>query len=159
MDVVDRRDRFVRVAPRSEVRARRLLHRGIVVMVTNSAGAVYVHRRSDAKDIFPGMHSMFVGGMVAAGDGYDETARRELHEELGITGVRPTSVAKHLVQTPENPHWAAVYETTWDGPIRHQEGEVAWGAFMTPAEVVRRAEEWRFTPDALEIWNLFFAAP
>lgn len=157
VDIVDEGDRVIRTTTRPEVRSRRLLHRGIAVLVTNSAGSIYVHRRTQTKDVFPGMYSMLVGGMVAAGEVYDDDARRELEEELGIAGAPLRFVSKHLLTGGENPHWVQVYETCWDGPVRHQETEVAWGAFMAPDRIRERLKEWEFTPNALELWELFFS--
>lgn len=156
-DIVDEADAVIGTATRSEVRARKLLHRGIVVLVRNSSGEVYVHRRTGTKDVFPGMYSMFVAGMVSAGDDYDDTARRELTEELGITGAPLRFISKHVLTGPENPHWVQAYEVIWDGPIRHQTSEIAWGTFMTIETLEQRIAEWPFTPNALELWRLLFS--
>lgn len=56
-DVVDEDDRVVGRAGRSEIRARNLLHRGVAILCRNSRGEIYVHRRTDTKDVFPGMRS------------------------------------------------------------------------------------------------------
>jgi hypothetical protein len=45
----------------------------------------------------------------------------------------------------------AVYEVTWDGEIRHQESEVAWGQFMPLEEVLRRVGEWPVPPDSRDL--------
>lgn len=49
-------------------------------------GRLLVHRRSDLKDLWPGRWDLAVGGVVAAGETYDEAARREVAEEIGIDG-------------------------------------------------------------------------
>ena len=35
----------------------------------------------------------------------------------------------------------------------HQESEVAWGAYFTMEELVKKLEEWTFVPDGLEIFH------
>jgi isopentenyldiphosphate isomerase len=157
--LVDEGDRVIGHAPRREMRARNLLHRGTAVAVRNSAGDIYVHRRTRTKDIFPGLYDMFVGGLVLYGEGYDDCARRELAEELGIAGPQPTLLFKQLYPGPQNRCWTAVYEVGWDGPIVHQDTEIEWGAFMSPAELERRLDEWPFVPDGNAIYRRYAAGP
>ena len=42
--------------------------------------------------------------------------------------------------------WTCVYEVVWDGPISHQEQEIAWGGFMPEADLIVKLDEWRFVP-------------
>jgi hypothetical protein len=67
LDVVDEQDRVVGQATRREVRRRRLLHRFSSVLCRDGAGRLYVHRRTDDKDVYPGMYDMTAGGVLAAG--------------------------------------------------------------------------------------------
>ena len=41
------------------------------------------------------------------------------------------------------------FETTWSGPVRHADGEVVWGAWMTLAELAQHLADpgWLFVPD------------
>jgi isopentenyldiphosphate isomerase len=55
LDLVDEHDRVVGHATRREVRRRRLLHRFAAVLCRDPAGRVHVHRRTDDKDVYPGM--------------------------------------------------------------------------------------------------------
>ena len=77
VDLIDRDDRVIGRASRRRVRAENLLHRGVGILCRNSGGLIYVHKRTDIKDVFPGMYDMFVGGVVEAGETYDEAASRE----------------------------------------------------------------------------------
>jgi isopentenyldiphosphate isomerase len=151
-DVVDKQDRVLRQATRREVRARNLLHRAVAVLCRRSNGEVFVHRRADWKDVFPGHHDMFVAGMVGAGEPYEAAASRELNEELGVSGAAVREVFRHLYLGPQERAWSAVYEITWDGEVRIDPGEVAWGGWLSPEELERRLRQWTFCPDSLEIW-------
>lgn len=87
VDIVDERDRVVGQATRGEAYARRLRHRCSFVLVQDSAGRTFVHRRTARKLVFPSMYDMFVGGVVGAGESCAEAALREAEEELGVSGL------------------------------------------------------------------------
>jgi isopentenyldiphosphate isomerase len=153
--LVDESDKIVGAAPRAEVRARKLLHRGIAVLCTNSKGEIYVHRRTASKDIFPSLYDMFVGGLVSAGESYADCARRELEEELGIANARPEFLFKHLYLRPDNPCWTAVFRICWDGPVTPQRDEISWGTFMSVEELNARIRRWAFVPDGQEVYRRY----
>jgi 8-oxo-dGTP pyrophosphatase MutT (NUDIX family) len=153
LDVVDEQDLVVGQATRREVRARRLLHRFSSVLCRDGAGRLYVHRRTDDKDVYPGMYDLAAGGVLAAGETYLEAARRELAEELGVAGPEPRFLFKHRYRGRENPSWSATFEVTWDGPITPQASEIAWGGFLTMDELAARLQQWQFCPDGLEIFR------
>jgi isopentenyldiphosphate isomerase len=153
VDIVDEDDRVVTTATRREVRQRALLHRCTYVLLRNAAGDILVHRRTDTKDIFPGAHDVFSGGVCAAGESYDECARREVAEELGVVGADLMLLFKHRYRGPSGQAWGCVYECRWDGPVRPQEIEVAWHAWVAPHGLDRMLGELTFCPDSREIFE------
>jgi len=153
VDVVDEDDRLVDVVPRREVRARNLLHRCTYVLVRRPDGRVLVHRRTETKDVYPGAYDMFAGGVLASGESYGDGAARELDEELGIAGVPLTPLFRHRYSGRSGEAWGAVYEVTWDGPVTHQENEVAWSAWVTLDELDRMLAEREFCLDSREIFE------
>ncbi len=155
VDLVDEGDRVVGVAPRSEVRSRNLLHREVAAICRNAAGAIYVHRRTETKDVFPSMHDMWVAGVVSSGETYAEAVRRELREELGISGAEPVFLFKHRYRDDHLNWWTEAFEVRWDGPIRHQPEEVAWGAFLPEAELLAKLDEWAFVPDGVDVFRRY----
>lgn len=157
VDVVDLEDRVTGVVPRSEMRAGNLVHRAAYVLVRNSRGEIYVHRRTDTKDVDPGLYDMFAAGVCTTGETYDRTAVRELGEELGIEGIVPRFLFKHLYEGAGSRLWGAVYDALWDGPIRHQESEIAWGAFVSLEELLRMLEEREFCADSRELSERWLA--
>lgn len=155
VDLVDQQNRVIGSTTRQQVRGKNLLHRGVGIVCKNPEGLIYVHRRTTTKDVFPGLYDMLVGGVVGAGESYDEAARREVHEELGIIGPDPTPLFHHLYLGPHNRSWVAVYEVTWDGPIQHQESEVAWGSYLSLEQILQRLDSWQWVPDGLEIFQRY----
>lgn len=157
IDWVDEHDRVLAQVTRARMRAENLLHRCIAVLCGDSAGRVYAHRRSDDKDVFPGLYDMFVGGVVGAGESYDEAAVREIGEELGIVGPTPVALFRHRYEGPDSRSHTAVYRVSWDGPIVHQASEIAWGGFRTIEQLAQGADGWSFVPDGLEIFERYLA--
>jgi len=152
VDVVDESDRVVATVPRREVRRRNLLHRCTYVLLRNAAGEILVHRRTDTKDVFPGAHDVFSGGVCASGESYDDCARRELAEEFGVERTVLHRLFMHRYRGPHGQAWGAVYEARWDGPVRPQESEVAWHAWVAPEQLDRILDEQSFCPDSREIF-------
>jgi isopentenyldiphosphate isomerase len=151
VDVVDEHDRVVRVATRREVRAHRLLHRSVFVLVRAPDGAVLVHRRADTKDIWPGRWDLAAGGVVASGESTDDAARRELAEELGIVDVVPRLLGRGTYADAEVAELATVYEVTWDGPVRFADGEVVEARWVPAAELARMVGEQHVVPDSVAL--------
>ncbi|PWI41854.1 NUDIX domain-containing protein [Streptomyces sp. ICBB 8177] len=154
LDVVDEHDRVVGQARRGEAYARRLRHRCVFVLARDTEGRIFVHRRTAQKLVFPSRYDMFVGGVVGAGEGYDEAALREAREELGVSGLpQPVPVLSFLYETPEHTWWSRVYEVTCALPVDPQAEEVAWHAFLTDEELEARLPEWEWVPDGLAAYH------
>lgn len=143
---------------RAEMRARGLWHAATLVLVRSGDGEqVYVHRRSLAKDVFPGRHDCWAGGVVAYGETPAEGAERELAEELGVSGVPLAPLFEFPFESGTIRYHAFAYEVRWDGPIQHQPEEIVAGWWMPLAELRTRLADptWPFVPDgraAIERW-------
>ena len=151
--VVDRSGRVVGAAPRSVVRRDNLPHLVVAVLLRDPAGRVYVHRRTDTKDVFPGLHDCFAAGGVQAGEDPADAARRELAEELGAGGVELEAVATGWYEDGSTRHVWHSYLATYDGEVVHQAEEVAWGTWMTVDDLRAHLADttWPFVPDGREL--------
>ncbi|MEU3252016.1 NUDIX domain-containing protein [Streptomyces sp. NPDC006997] len=155
LDVVDEQDRVVGQAPRGRVYAEGLRHRCVFIQARDADGRVFVHRRTATKLAFPSLYDMFVGGVVGAGETYDDAALREAEEELGVSRLpRPRFLFKFLYDGGGGGSWwSAVYDVRCDLPVSPQAEEVAWHAFLPEEEVERRLPEWRWVPDGLAAYQ------
>jgi isopentenyldiphosphate isomerase len=151
VDVVDELDRVVGSAPRSRIRAERLRHRVASILVFRPDGRLLVHRRTATKDLFPGALDCFVGGVVGAGERYEEARDRELAEEMAIAGVEPVELFRFRYDGPEDRSWTSVSAVAWDGPVVPQAAEVAWHAWEPVERILERAAETTFVPDGREV--------
>src|SRR5262249_25048365 len=144
-------------APRSQVRAANLPHAATAVLLRDPAGRIYVHRRTATKDIYPGMHDAFAGGVVLAGEDPPDAARRELAEELGVAEAPLRPLLRFCYRDPHTSYLAYVFGARYDprryGPIVHQPTEVADGWWMEQAELLTRLADpgWPFVPDGRAI--------
>ncbi len=156
LDIVDEHDRVVGQARRAETYQKRLRHRCAFVLARDADDRIFVHRRTATKLVFPSLYDMFVGGVVSAGESYDEAALRESEEELGASGLpAPVPLFKFLYDTPEHSWWSAVYEVRVprELSVRPQAEEVAWYAFLDEAELDARLGKWGWVPDGLEAYR------
>ncbi|MFU8856252.1 MAG: NUDIX hydrolase YfcD [Deferrisomatales bacterium] len=150
MTIVDLENRVAGSATRREMRARRLPHRATYVLVFNSRGELFVQRRTASKDVYPSHDDVAAGGVVLAGEEYDEGAAREVEEELGVRGVPLVPHLDFYHEDGGNRVWGRVYSCVTDAPLTLQEEEVESGRFLPLADVLAAAETSPFTPDGLE---------
>jgi 8-oxo-dGTP pyrophosphatase MutT (NUDIX family) len=149
--IVDEQNNVVGAAPRGEMRAKRLPHRSTYILVFNSAGELYVQKRTMTKDVFPGYYDVAAGGVVLAGESYEQGAERELEEEMGIRGVPLTRLFDFYFEDEHARLWGCAFSCVYEGAIVLQEEEVESGAFVPVHEILRRSAAEPFTPDGMYV--------
>ncbi len=149
--IVDDENQVVGSAPRREMRAQRLPHRSTYILVFNTQGELYVQKRTMTKDVFPGYYDPAAGGVVLAGESYDESAQRELFEEMGIRDVPLTPLFIFYFTDEQTRVWGGVYSCVYDGDLVLQPEEVESGEFLAVEEILRRAHVEPYTPDGLYV--------
>ena len=135
------------IADRAQVRAQNLRHAATAVVVRSPGGDVYVHRRTDTKDVYPGLYDFAAGGVVQAGEDPADSAVREVAEELGVTGVALEPIGESDYADERTRYRAFCFTCTWDGPITWQPEEVAWGEWVSPQRLLAMLDELPFVPD------------
>src|SRR5256885_10795892 len=115
--IVDEFDRVIGSSPRSQVHANNLLHRAVHVLVFNSAGEVFLQLRSRWKDRHPLVWDSSAAGHANAGEEYDQTASRELCEELGID-IPLEKVAKLSASKRTGYEFICLYRGSYRGGLR-----------------------------------------
>lgn len=151
VDVVDDDDRVIGTVTRAEMRARRLLHRAVSVVVMSSDGSLLVHRRADTKDIWPGMWDVAAGGVVAAGEDYSTAARRELREELGVEAGEWRSLGRGRFEDASVALLGHGYLVVHDGPFRFADGEISEVRWVDRRGLEVLRADHPFVPDNLAI--------
>jgi 8-oxo-dGTP pyrophosphatase MutT (NUDIX family) len=149
--IVDKDNNEAGSAPRHEMRAGGLYHRASYILVFNSNGELFVQKRTMHKDIYPGYYDVAAGGVVLAAESYHQSARRELHEELGIRNASLTALFTFFYEEGGNKVWGRVYSCIHDGKLVLQAEEIESGFFAFPEKVLALSAEEPFTPDGLYI--------
>jgi len=151
VQIVDRNNNPIGVEPRRVMRANGLTHRASYIFVFNSRDELFIQKRTSSKDIYPGYWDVAAGGVMLAGETDNDSARRELAEELGITVPNIEYLFHHYHETGNNKVWGAIYRCRHDGPFKLQAEEVEYGEFVSVDDVLRRTYSEDFTPDGIEI--------
>ena len=145
--VVDGENRPVAEAPRHRVRSENLPHRATYIFVFDRAGRVLVQRRTAIKDMYPSYYDLAAGGVVAAGESYEESAKREAQEELGIRDTVLEQKLDFYYEDERNRCFGRVFTCVHEGPFMLQAEEVESVAFHT-VEAITAGEVEPVTPDS-----------
>lgn len=156
LEVVDEIDRVIGTERRGVIHAQGLMHRSAQVLVFNSRGELFLQKRSQSKDEFPGLWDSSAAGHVDPGESYLECARRELEEELGIS--RPgelREVCRFPASRDTGYEHCVVHRCIYDGILIFQPREVDDGRWLKPAEMdaLVAEPEAPLTPAIRQIWQ------
>ena len=165
LDVVDINDVVLRSMSRGEVHQHGLMHRSVHVLVFDEDGSLLLQKRSMQKDECGGMWDSSCAGHVESQQSYEETAPRELSEELGFSIAAPLDTLFKMQPTLENGwEFAMVYRTRYSGPFSIAEDEIDEIRWFTPeciddwvAAGVTSTVSGQLTSGFCEIWQRFRA--
>ncbi len=155
--IVDENDNVIGKASIDEAHTKHFLHRGAHVFIFNSKGHLLLHKRSK-KWTFPNMWDSSAGGHVAYGSSYEETAKRELKEELGIEADL-TEVGKivHSRKQDKCNGFVMLYAGKHDGPFDYNKNEIQEIKFFDIDYLIKLAKTKpeNFTPAFILVFKLY----
>lgn len=135
-DVVDEHDRVLRSETREVVHVNNLRHRAVHMLLFNSAGELYLQKRSIWKDRNPGRWDSSAAGHVDSGETYLNAARRELREELGVEAPELQPIGR-LTPCEENGwEFIDIFRGLHEGPFHPALLEVETGAFFAVPQIL-----------------------
>jgi isopentenyldiphosphate isomerase len=155
--IVDRNNNVTGTEHRSVMRTRGLLHRATYILVFNSKGYLFVQKRTVTKDIYPGYYDVAIGGVVLAGESYEESADREIEEELGIGSISLKCLFDFYFEDAGNQVWGRAYTCVHDGAIVLQEEEIESGDFRRVDEILTSADHEPYTPDGIYVLKRYLS--
>ena len=138
--VVDEDDNVVGKATREECHSESgLIHRSVYIFVLNDRNEIFVQTRSMSKDLYPGHSTGSATGHVDYGEDYDEAARRELKEELGIDAPLQRDGKVKSFSDSER-EISVIYTCRYSGPVEFNTREITEGVFLSIEEIKRSLE-------------------
>ncbi len=156
-DVVDEEDKVVRQEVRDVVHRQDLIHRAIHVFVFNKRKELFLQKRSRLKDKHPGVWDSSAAGHLNAGEGYQETAVRELEEELGVVSDELQEIAS--IKPSANTGWEHIrlYLARHDGSMRFPCSEIEAGQWFSIDQIRGwvNARPGDFASGFIECWKIF----
>lgn len=158
LEIVDADDRVVGTAKRAEIHRKGLLHRAVHIFVFNSRGEVYVQRRSASKDRHPLKLDSSAAGHVDPGETYEQTAMRELEEELGLHAELKQIVKIPACEKTDSEH-VMLFEAITDEEPSPDAEEILWGGFMSPDSLTALMEQDPddCVPSFVLLWQIYRA--
>ena len=129
------------------------------IWVINSKGEILCTHRSSINEGNPNKWQSYVGGHVKHGDIFEETAIRELDEELGLT---PNNGKLKSIKEEKDEYWkhiTTMFAFFWDGKVDNvnsKDGEIDGAKWMSLEEYVtdmnNNKEKWCNNID-VELYN------
>ncbi len=160
VDLVDEHDEPSGLATLGECLARGLLHRAVAVLVVRSTGMFLLQQRNKRDLWHPGLWTLSSTGHVGKGESYQQAARRELDEELGLAAeirllkkrlmppIRFTRLTEH--------EWVAFYLARSDLPCTIDPVELEQVGEFSEDQTKRLMEGGSMTPDAVILLRDYF---
>ncbi len=147
--IVDKDNKELGELPRRLMREQRLIHRASYILVFNAAGELFLQKRTATKDVYPGYWDVAAGGVVQAGETYEQSAERELQEELGVGSITLNVLFDQYYEDQENRVWGRIFTCVHEGPFILQTEEVEKGRFTHPHTALALSKSEPFTPDGI----------
>ncbi len=144
-DIVNEKDEVIGQKPRREVHSSNEIHRAAHVFVFNSRGEILLEKRSLKKDKYPGYWGD-VAGHIDSGEGYEEAAKREMKEEIGIE-AELEFLMKFRKRFENDQEIIMLFKCVHEGPFKIDKKEVQFVKFLSLdkiKEMLERGED--FTP-------------
>jgi len=154
LDIVDDNDNVISKAERKDAHDKGLTHRSVFFFIINKEGKIFVNQRSKSKRFFPGYWSVLFGGHVSSDKSYEETVKREVKEEAGITGT-PIFLADYKKRFDKHDlENGKVYAFKTDQELKLDKNEIDHGSFLTIEEAEQKFKEVDFIPESKYLFEI-----
>lgn len=122
--VVNKKDRIICYRTRFDCHHnKQLIHRAIGVVIFNKQGQILLQKRSKNKDTNPGFYTLSTSGHVGKGETYEQSAQRELFEEIGIHSPLKRK-GKFILESDVETEMDCLFSTIYNGPFYPNKEEV-----------------------------------
>ena len=140
LDLVDINDSVTGTILRSEydrlVREKLGYIRAVEMVIQNDKGEIWIPTRTMHKRIAPGGLDYSMGGHVSAGESYEESALREIQEELNLTLSASDLIFIKKFSPSEMPYFRVLYVyKSNDAPIYNSD-DFSSAEWLAPKAVI-----------------------
>jgi len=149
LDVVDANNNIIDKDTRANIHKKNLFHRAVHIIVLNSQGEIFIQRRNPTKDTYPDYWDVSSAGHLNVGENYDDAARRELKEELGIEKVHLEYLGEVKGSKETDFEFIKIFKCIYNGKIEINKDEISEGKFAAIEELkklLNRKQMMKFTP-------------
>jgi len=147
-DRVDANGKVLGKAPRSHFHGNpNLIHPVIHIHVFNKQGRLFLQKRIDSKDLYPGKWDTAVGGHVSAGENIHHAMLREAQEELDLNAAKAQLIFKYVMRNNWESELIHTYRIVDNGPFNLCPEEISDGRFWTMFEIRKNLGNGVFTPN------------
>lgn len=123
-----------------------LFHPVVHLHIINHRGELYLQKRSESKDLCPGMWDTAVGGHVTYGESLAEALLREAAEELAIVDFNPVYLDSYRWVTEMETELVNIFALVTDRSICPDNDEVEEGRWWTQEELAAAIGNHILTP-------------
>jgi 16S rRNA (adenine1518-N6/adenine1519-N6)-dimethyltransferase len=126
------------------------------VFVFNNKDEIFLQRRSRWKDVCPLRWDSSAAGHVDSGQDYEQTAVREVFEELGVE-ASPSLTGRINACADTGNEFVNLYQAQHEGPFRLPPAEIESGEWFSQEQI----QEWTearpddFAPGFLRCWKVW----
>ena len=147
-EVIDENGNILAITSRKEIKEKNLRHKAAFIILKNSKNQYFIAQRSATKKVYPLKWAFGAGGGVMADESYDDAAKRELEEELGVK--EPVKyVFDFSFDSKEIHYLAKVYEILFDKEVVIDKTEYEIGKWATVKEIFEMNKKSEFCPDSI----------
>jgi isopentenyldiphosphate isomerase len=154
-EVIDESYKTLRIVDREIVVKDNLKHKVVFIILKNSKNLYYVMQRSKNKEIYPMLWNMGAGGGVQAHESYENAAKREFKEELGIE-AEPRFLFNFDYKCSIDDYKSKVFLVFSDLEVILDKVECHDGSWKSKQEIIKMISLDKFCPDSALIANKFF---
>ena len=146
--VVNEKDEVIGYKSRYECHHdKSLIHRAVDVILLNKEGKIAMQKRSIQKDLYPGYYCVTASGHVSKGESYEDTADRELKEEMGVEEVRLERKDTFITHAEKETDMIAIFVGSYEGAYDFPVDEVESIHFFSKEEIKKVSP---ITPSSIE---------
>ncbi len=133
-----------------------LLHPVVHVLVFRSNGALIMQKRSQGKDIYPGLWDVSAGGHLQVDEEPRKGAPRELREELGIDSFAPMRyLYSYIWRSSVESEMVFTFKSFYTGGFRPDPVEVDEVREFSREEIAAKLGTGFFTPSFEGEWEMY----